>query len=129
MSKRVGVTLSTAACVALATAGVAIGKSFETTVTAGLDAGPEGDAIAGKVKSDKKACRKDRKVKVTYQDEPGPEQTLGTTRTDGHGNYSVAFPDGGFAAPGTYTAIAKKTEVGNATCKKGTGTYEHFGGP
>jgi hypothetical protein len=118
-----------AALVAVLGAGLALAGGVKTKVTAGLKAGPSGDAIAGTVKSEEKVCVKGRKVKVTYQDAPAPKQTIGTDEADKKGKYSVPFANGGFAPPGTYTATAKKVKVDGVTCKEGVGTYEHFGGP
>lgn len=124
---RLATLTSLTAVAALVLAAVALAAGVETKVTAKLDAGPGGDAIAGKVKSAEKTCVKARKVKLTYRDAPAPKETIGSDKTDKKGRYSVALD--GFAPPGTYTATAKKTKADGITCKKGVGTYEHFGGP
>ena len=125
--KRTGFAAIVAAVAVVALgAGVALAGGEKTTVTAELGASPDGDSIDGKVKSGEKVCVKGRKVKVTYQDAPSPKETIGTDEADKKGNYSVALDN--FAPPGTYTATAKEVKVDGVTCRKGVGTYEHFGG-
>ena len=129
MKRRFTYAILLAGFLALAVGGLAIGRAAEkTTVKAGLDAGPSGDSISGKVKSNEKDCVKGRKVKVTYQDAPAPKETIGTDKADKKGNYSVSLGPGQFAPPGTYTATAKKVTVEGIKCAAGKGTYEHFGG-
>ena len=106
--------------------GFALAAGVKTTVTAGLDASASGDSIAGKVKSDEKACVKGRKVKVIYRDAPAAPENVGSDEADRKGRYSVELD--GFATPGTYTATVKKTTVDGTKCLPGFGVYEHRGG-
>ena len=89
--------------------------NYQTSGTPPYD---EGSSFFGKVKSKsgpnkaRKACKKHRKVKVT----PG----VGKTKTDKSGKWQIFLDHA--AAPGTYTAKAKKKTIkkghNKIVCKK-----------
>jgi hypothetical protein len=78
--------------------------NYQTSGTPPYD---EGSSFFGKVKSKsgpnkaRKACKKHRKVKI--------KPDVGKAKTDKHGKYQIFLDHA--AAPGTYTAKAKKKKI------------------
>jgi hypothetical protein len=98
-------------------------KKVKTTVTLSFTNGNTTytpytqDKFSGQVKA-KKGCKKKRTIVINKDGVP----TALTTTSDSSGDFSVSAGD---AAPGTYTATAKKKnrKTNNGTkiiCKKGT---------
>lgn len=79
----------------------------ESTITINYD----GNSFDGKVKSDLRKCRKDRKV-VAKKVKPGRDKKVGSDTTNRRGKYSILERN----ADGTYYTVAKKKTIGNVTC-------------
>ena len=92
-----------------------------TKVKFALDSRSEGGYFEGSVSSDNPTCQKGRKVVVKYLD---GNDRIGSDKTDGSGFFEVRVS--GFAASGTYKAIAKRKETAGVICKKGVDTSEEI---
>jgi hypothetical protein len=105
-------TLCTAAVVAiLAVPAVGIaGGGVGGKITIQLQASPNGDKFAGKVKSEGE-CKSGRLVKLLRNG-----KTTATDRTNGKGNWVISL-NGKFATPGDYVAKAVRKNVHDITCK------------
>jgi hypothetical protein len=100
------------AALAVSVVGVASAhtKRFNTNVTINFDPSPYGDSFFGKVKSGKKACKKNRTVKV-FRKRPGPDDQFdGRDKSNRRGRWRITD---GNAAPGNYYAKAKKKVLKN----------------
>ena len=98
---------------AVAAGGSAYTKEFRTRVEITNGGATQ---FEGTVSSKKVACEADRKV-ILFQLGTGRKgERVGTTRTDGEGDWAIDgdFPDG------DYKARAPEVEPGNVVCLKGS---------
>jgi hypothetical protein len=100
------------ACVAAATAAVALASDYKTktTITA------TSDGYAGKVTSPKGACKKNRTVQVEFRS-IGTRHPFPPTHTDGQGNWHVAYTTTA-SEYGIYVDVKAKSLGGGNTCKE-----------
>src|SRR4051812_27915102 len=83
-------------------------KKFPTKVTINFSGSPYGDSFFGKVKSQKKKCKKGRKVTV-FRQKPGTDAKFGSDKSNNKGKYNV--DPGKNAASGNYYSKAKKKVI------------------
>ena len=88
---------------------------YKTNVTISHTGDAYGSTFKGKVKSQKKACKKNRKVTVKRV-RSGSDQKIGSTKSNKKGKWRV---DTAPAQNGKYYAVAKKKSKNNYVCKKG----------
>ena len=119
MKKLLALTLAGALLATALVTGPALGagvKKFDTTVTINFSQSTYSAKFFGKVKSDKNACKKDRKVLVFHKTNSGKVK-VGSDKSNDRGRWRLNV--GGTPPPGDYFAKAKKKLLngGDVVCK------------